>query len=140
MAAENERRRPPSNTRLLQTILAVLVTTAIIAGLIYFLTTFQSPAVSGSSLITFRISGTARTAVITYSKPDGTIIEPTGVNVPWEMRPTRFRSGIIIVLTAALTAEEKGSIKCTILSGNKIVNENTLAPFKDKAVCGAVVK
>ena len=140
MAAENERRRTSPNRRLLQTILAVLVTAAIIAGLIYFLTTFQSPPVSGSSIITFRITGTARTAVITYSKPDGTVIEPTGVNVPWDSRPTRFRSGLIIVLTAALTAEERGSIKCIILSGNKVVNENTLAPFKDKAVCGAVTK
>jgi hypothetical protein len=132
-----DRKKQASRGNLLQIIIGLILVAAAVGGMIFFLGN-QPKAVSSGSSIVFRITGTASVAMITYTKPDGIISEPEAVNMPWVSRPIRYRSGLIVVITAALPGS--GKVKCEILSDNKIVDANELAPFKDKALCGVVVR
>jgi len=91
-----------------------------------------------SSGVVYKVEGTAEQAVLTYTKPDGSIIQPKGVDLPWTSFSINIPSGTIVVLTAAGVGE--GTVKCTITVGGRVLDSNIANPFNDKAICGAVIR
>jgi len=88
--------------------------------------------------VSYVVEGTTENAVITYTKSDGKVTEPESVSIPWRSPIYSVPSRTLVILTAAAT--ESGTIKCTILAGDRVIDSNIQNPFSDKALCGGYIK
>lgn len=88
-------------------------------------------------VITYLVEGTANTGTITYTKADGTSIDPKNVSIPWRLS-IKFSKTTTVILTAT-NPTQSGSIKCVILlDGEEWVQEASDAPG-DRVSCAGRV-
>lgn len=135
---ETSNRSTNVTRRIVITISAIIVIVVVLYFTLTWLSNFLPEMVLPKSSISYLVEGTAENAVITYTKSDGKVSEPQSIDIPWHSRTYTIPSRTLVILTAAAT--ESGTIKCTILMGNTVIDSNTQDPFEDKALCGGYIK
>lgn len=130
------------NTNVVRRIIITVLVVIVVGILLSFGMAWVSNILPGVALnrtsVSYLVEGTAENAVITYTKSDGKVTEPESVSIPWRSPMYNVPSRTLVILTAAAT--ESGTIKCTILAGDRVVDSNIQNPFSDKALCGGYIK
>lgn len=89
---------------------------------------------STSFVVTYRLVGTVKTALVVYDVFEGgerrEVVEE--VAVPWE-KAIQMPAGKKAVLTAT-SSEDAGRLGCQVLVGDEVVDDEELAPFKANSI------
>ncbi len=125
-----------TGTGLALQILVVVAVVGVGALVFYLLGAFNSRP-EGYRTITYRVEGTASTAVITYTQPNGSKTELIEISVPWH-KTMNFPKGMIIVLTVG-NPTQTGDLKCKLLLDGKDWKEQTAKAPRDKVSCGGII-
>ncbi len=125
-----------SGTGLALQSLIVVAVLGVGALIFYLLGAFNSRA-EGYRSITYRVEGTASTAIITYTQPDGSKTERIEIAVPWH-KTMNFPKGMIVVLTVG-NPTQTGDLKCRLLLDGKEWKEQTAKAPGDKVSCGGII-
>ena len=102
----------------------------------YFLGAFNSRP-EGYRSITYRVEGTASTAVVTYTQPDGSKTDLIEIAVPWQ-KTIDFPTGMIVVLTVG-NPTQTGDLRCKLLLDGKAWKDQFAKSPKDKVSCGGII-
>ncbi len=125
-----------SRTGLAWQILVIALVLGVGALIFYFLGAFNSRP-QGYRSITYRVEGTASTAVVTYTQPNGSKTELIEIGVPWH-KTMNFPKGMIVVLTVG-NPTQTGDLKCKLLLDGKEWKEQFAKSPKDKVSCGGII-
>ncbi|MCX8061237.1 MAG: MmpS family protein [Anaerolineales bacterium] len=119
--------------------LQLVIVTAVLgigALILYVVGAFNSRP-EGYRSITYRVEGTASTAVVTYTQPDGSKTELIEIAVPWR-KTMNFPKGMIVVLTVG-NPTQTGDLRCKLLLDGKVWKEQFAKSPKDKVSCGGII-
>ncbi|PWH16172.1 MAG: hypothetical protein D6735_09520 [Acidobacteria bacterium] len=108
-----------------------------IAALIYYLLGVFNSRPEGYRSITYRVEGSASTAVVTYTQPDGSKTGLIEISVPWH-KTMNFPKGMIVVLTVG-NPTQTGDLKCKLYLDGKEWKEQFAKSPKDKVSCGGII-
>lgn len=108
-----------------------------VGALILYLVGAFSSRPEGYRSITYRVEGTASTAVVTYTQPDGSKTELIEIAVPWH-KTMNFPKGMIVVLTVG-NPTQTGDLRCKLLLDGKAWKEQFAKSPKDKVSCGGII-
>lgn len=116
----------------------IVIAMVICAGaLLFFVLRAINSRPEGYRSITYRVEGTASTAVITYTQPNGTKTELIEISVPWH-KTMNFPKGMIVVLTVG-NPTQTGDLRCKLLLDGKDWKEQFAKSPKDKVSCGGII-
>ena len=88
------------------------------------------------SQVTYSITGTADSALVTYTVTDGDISQENGISVPWN-KSLEIPNDDYRFLSLSAQNSGDGSITCTISVAGKVVNTNTSTGAYAIASCSA---
>lgn len=91
----------------------------------------------GQHAVTFEVDGSASTAVVTYTLPEGTHTHPEDIRVPWKKTLT-FTGPLTVILTVG-NPSQTGEIRCALLLDGAEWKEEKAAAPRDKASCAGIV-
>lgn len=130
--------RPPRRPSYIALQVLVLVLFVIAAlALLYRLGAFEARP-GFPHTVTYRVSGSAGTAFVTYTQPNGVQTQRLDVALPWQTTVT-ISKRTTVILTAG-NPGQAGTIACAILlDGEEWKRDSASAP-QDKVSCGGVVR
>jgi hypothetical protein len=117
-------------------VIILVIVGAVIVTMLAVFGVFK-PSSPNEHTISFRVSGTTSTAVITHTTTDGKASEPFEVAVPWH-KSVKFPKGSVVILTAG-NPTQTGSIECRLTLDGKDWKHDTTNSPGDKVSCAGIV-
>jgi hypothetical protein len=128
-----------SKSRQTGTVVQLIVVLGIIGGIFLLFNALGvfRPTLPIKHEVTYRVDGTASTAILTYTKEDGSSTPRFDATLPWS-RKIVFSDRTLAILTAGNTTQT-GNIRCTILlDGKEWKKEENKMP-SDRVSCAGIV-
>lgn len=125
--------RIPETLRIL--ILLVLIGLLVVLGGSYLLAGNDA---GPAPRITYRVSGTSSTSLITYTQEDGTASEPEFFPLPWKSGPYTYDHPLMVVVTAH-NSSQYGTVKCEIFKDGQVWKQDEVSNPDLNASCGGYV-